>query len=466
MIRSLLVKTRRFLPPALALPALISLFLTGCNRYEDARQPLDFEAPIHFLSAEIPFSYPTPKAIPNPAALHQVEGASLSIQFHPDLPAAQLRVVRLPKSLHATEAAAHVLAESGVIQDGDILTVYRPEWAQINGYGNIQLGQGHAALAFIETAPDGKRFVHTVENPLHYSSRLTHAEHYGGHDLMNVIRPSLNQKQKANLVAWGRRALQAGPEKVQFYKNYGKPYEFRTAPGERSPTATGYLPVDLAKCILYPGKEYACGTYCSELVWGLLALRNLNPDEVLKRFPAPDAPGLNDWLKPRATPFVKPLPGASSNVTGSPGLMQGPDLQLRRVMGGNDTRRHQYLLEHVLLLEEPNPAKTAGLMSSGHRDSARAYLPKVMQMRDYYGTRKEAAPFVPQLNLGVAPNYSPTAFFILGNKPANLLTKNKFRYVATVSFRPPRQSLAAKPGQPLEPTGAPEPKSKKSAPSR
>lgn len=436
---------RRLLP---FLPLLTGLVLSGCNRYEDTRRPLDFEAPIHFLSAQVSSSYPTNKAISNPSYLKQIEGASLSIQVHPELPSAQLRVVQLPKTLHATEAAAHVLAESGVIQDCDILTVYRPEWSLINGYGNIQLGQGHAAFAFIETAPDGKRYVHTVENPLHYSSRLNHAEHYGGHDIMNVIRPNLTKRQKANLVAWGQRMLQAGPEKVQFYKNYGKPYEFRTDAGERAPTATGSLPVDIAKSALYPAKEYFCATYCSELVWALLALRNINPDDVLKRFPTPDAPGLNEWLKAKAIPFVNPLAGATANAVGMPGLMQGPDLQLRRVMGGDDERRRQYLLERVLLLEEPNPAKTSGLMSSGHRESARAYLPKVMQLREFYGAQKESSSYVSQLNLGVAPNYSPTSFFILANEPARFLQKKKFHYVATVSFRPSRQAIADAPAAP------------------
>lgn len=449
--------------PVLALPAVAAFLFTGCERYVDARRPLDFDAPIHFLSAQVSTTYPTNKAISNPAYLQNVPGASLTIQEHPDLPAAQLRVVQLPKSMHATEEAAHVLAEAGVIQDCDVLTVYRPEWSIINGYGNIQLGQGHAALAYIETAPDGKRFVHTVENPLNYSSRLNHAEHYAGHDLFHVLRPNLTKSQKAHVVAWGQRALQAGPEKVQFYKNYGRPYEFRTTPGERAPSATGSLPVDLAKSLLYPDKDYFCGTYCSELVWALLALRNIDPDDMLKRFPSVKSPGLDDWLKKNATPFVNPLPGATSNVTGTPGLMQGPDLQLRRVMGKEDERRRQYILDRVLLTQEPNPAKTEGLMSSGHRESARAYLPKVMQLREYYGAQKEAKTFVPQLNLGVAPNYSPTSFFILANVPASPLSQKKFYYVATVSFRPTRQAAAAatpKPG-PVAPAPAPTPSASK-----
>lgn len=426
--------------PALLCSLTAGALLSGCSRYEDARRPLDFDIPIHFLTAQVASTYPTDRAIAHPDYFKQVPGASLTIQVHPDLPAAQLRVVQLPKSMHATEEAARVLAESGTIQDCDILTVYRPEWALANGYGNIQLGQGHAALAYIETAPDGKRYVHTVENPLNYSSRLNHAEHYGGHDLFNVIRPSLTQPQKAHVVAWGQRAIQAGPEKVQFYKNYGKPYEYRTAPGERAPTATGNLPVDMAKSILYPAKEYFCGTYCSELVWALLALRNIDPDDLLKRFPTPDAPGLDDWLRKNAKPFVDPIPGACANSVDSPGLMQGPELQLRRVFGGDDARRRQYLLDKVLMLDEPNPAKTASYMSSGHRDSAKAYLPKVAQLRDYYGPQKEAPSYITQLNMGVAPNYSPTSFFILANEPGGLFRPKKFNYVATVSFRSPGQA--------------------------
>jgi len=424
--------------------------LSSCDSYDDTRRTVDFEIPPHFMSAEVASTYPTPKAIAKPGYFDTLEGASLSIQTHPEMPAAQLRVVQLPKTMHASHpngrkealAALH-LAESGVIQDCDILTVYRPEWSLINGYGNVQLGQGHSALAFVEEGSDGKRYVHTVENPLSYSSRLNHGEHYGGHDIMNVIRPNLSKGQKANLKAWGQKTREATAAKVRFYKNYGKPYQVR---GDELPSsATGNLPVDLAKAILYPDEDYHVGTYCSELIWGLLALRDIDPEEVVSRFPAVDADGLNDWLRRKAKPFVDPLPGATAHPTSSPGLMQGPDLQLRRILAGDNQRRRDYLLENVLLLEEPNPAGTAGLMSSGHRESARLYLPKIKQLRAYYGPKDEAASYIPDLNQGVPPNYSPTSFFILANKPGGWFSRKKFHYVATVSFRPRNEAVAGQP---------------------
>ncbi|MEO0445572.1 MAG: hypothetical protein AAF191_05785, partial [Verrucomicrobiota bacterium] len=161
---------------SLASVAGVILLLSGCGGGGTAgpQEPLQFPVPLHFLSANVESDYPTTKAIPNAAALEQIEGASVSIQSDPDFPAAQLRIIQLPPAMHAKQAASHVLAESGAIQTGDVITVFRPEWSRVNGYGNVQLGQGHAALTFIQEDEEGKKFVHTLENPLPYSSRLNH----------------------------------------------------------------------------------------------------------------------------------------------------------------------------------------------------------------------------------------------------------------------------------------------------
>ena len=124
--------------------------------------------PLHFCSVNVERSYPTSQAIPNAAHLKTV-GGSVAILPHPDSTTAQLRVIKLPASMHAKPTAARSLAESGAIQDGDVLVVFRKEWSRANAYGNLQLGQGHAALATISQDEKGK-IVKTVESPLDYSS--------------------------------------------------------------------------------------------------------------------------------------------------------------------------------------------------------------------------------------------------------------------------------------------------------
>ena len=112
---------------------------------------LDFDAPQYFLSSNVERAYSTSKAISKPGVIRALEGASLSIQTHPHNPDAQLRVIQLPKSYLATKDAARILAKSGAIQECDVMVVFRPEWAGLNGYGNLQLGITHSALATIKT---------------------------------------------------------------------------------------------------------------------------------------------------------------------------------------------------------------------------------------------------------------------------------------------------------------------------
>lgn len=79
--------------------------------------------PLHFCSVNVERNYPTSQAIPNAAHLKTV-GGSVVILPHPDSNTAQLRVIKLPSSMHAKPSAARALAESGAIQDGDVLVVF------------------------------------------------------------------------------------------------------------------------------------------------------------------------------------------------------------------------------------------------------------------------------------------------------------------------------------------------------
>ncbi len=388
------------------------------------RLPADW--PLHFCSTNVQKNYPTAKAIPNVEAITNA-GGTVAIMAHPDSDTAQLRVIRLPGKLHAKPDAARVLAESGAIQDGDVIVVFRKEWARANAYGNLQLGQGHAALTTIAKDERGK-IVQTVESPLSYSSHLDHPGHYGGHKTFQILRPNLSESQKSNVANWARRILEK--QEVQFQSDYGAPY-FTRIQGKDANS----LMIDLALSTLYGGGEPPAA-FCSELIWALLGLRNVSPDEALSRFPAggDGKGGARQFIASNAKPIFDPMPGVTKDPMASPGLMQGPDVVLRTVFAGDDAKRRDFLVNTVLAPRSPKPSELDGLMSSGHQQTAIAFQPKIDQLRQWYGEQEEAASALPALNAGINPNYSPTSFSIMANSDAKGANGKLIHYVGTVTF--------------------------------
>jgi len=414
--------------------------LTSCRKGGGAPDvqktfPLDFTVPIHYVTHNVESNYPISQAIPSPRAITKVEGASISIQAHKDNGAAQLRVIQLPKSLQSNPEGARILAESGAIQDCDVLLSYRPRWAAFNGYCNLQLGVSHAALATIDST-GGKKIVKTVESPLSYSSNLDYAEHYGTLDLMHIIRPVLTDTQRKNVKAWALQTLATDKTKVTFFTDYGTPYQNRKI----AAPATGNLPLDLAKTVIHPKSKMSVGVYCSELVWAFLALRDLNPADLAKEFPDGSGKDPSAAIKAKINPMFQPLPGASSEPLKTPGLMQGPDVQLRALIS-NDAERRKFLLDNVLITKVTNPAETEGHLSTGHAMAANMFrATKLPKLREYYSVKNEDPAFISVLNTKIYPNYSPTAFFALCNLPKE---NRSFNYVGTVSYLPRAEAVPA-----------------------
>jgi len=395
------------------------------DKVTGTKLPVDW--PMHFCSTYVEKTYPTSRAIPNPPVI-TTAGGTVSIMAHPDSAVAQLRVIRLPGKLHAKPDAARVLAESGAIQDGDVLVVFRKEWAKANPYGNLQLGQGHAALATVDQDAKGK-IVKTVESPLSYSSNLDHPGHYGGHKTFQVIRPNLTDVQKVNVAKWARLVL--AKEELQFQGDYGAPY-FARFKG-KDPES---LCVDLALATLYGAEGEPVAAFCSELIWALLGLRDVNPDDVLKRFPqGGDAKGgARQFVASNVKAIFPPMVGATRKPLEFPGLMQGPDVVLRRVFAGDDAKRHEFLINTVLAPKTPTQTELDGIMSAGHQKTAVAFQPKIDQFKLWYGEKKESPGYLKDVNMGINPNYSPTAFSILANSDAKGPNGKLLYYVGTVTF--------------------------------
>lgn len=385
---------------------------------------LDETWPLHFCSPNIETRYPLKEAIPSASRITEF-GGEIETRRHPDYSSAQIRLVRLPKSIHATKKAAEVLAACEILQDGDIMLALRRPWSKANAYGNVQLGIPHSALATVQS--DGETpFIHSLESPLSYSSPLNHRPHYSGFDTFHIVRPNLTARQKENIGKWGKAIVMKN--NVQFQSDYSLPYQLR---GEsRDEKSIG---LDLAMNTLFdvgPG----CDAYCSEFIWAVMMLRDIDPDEVLSKFPAPDEKGAEQkYIAARLKPLFEPMPGVTRDPVNRPGLMQGPDVLLHQIIDDKKVRR-QYMLDSVLLTRDPVSPDSKALMSSSHIKTAVAFMPKILQLRQWYGEQKESSSQIGALNAQVAPNYSPTLYSALANSKHRSGGEKTFRYVGTVVF--------------------------------
>lgn len=313
-----------------------------------------------------------------------------------------LRLVHLKKSYQATKLASEALAENGVIESGDILLSFRPAWADTLAYAHVQLGISHAALAFV-VEMDGKKYVHSLESPMSYSSFLNSPHQYGDLEAFHIVRPTLTEVEKSNLKKWAKLTT-SHPDRFAFFQDYGTPMYKRGLPGVNHPIDQVRL---LAKVIKEGGTTFSC--YCSEFVWTFLGLRKCSPDE----FPSGNL-----------EMFFDPLKGLYQEDPKA-GLTQGPDAALRN--SGNPNRT-QILTSKVAVDFLDSPSDLQGRMSSGHQAVARANKPKMDLLKRYYGSG-EPAGMVSEINQGIIENFSPTAFLIRSHAGLNGL-----KYAGTVVF--------------------------------
>lgn len=320
------------------------------------------------------------------------------------------RVIHLRKSVQAKKQAAIDLAQSKLVQTGDILLSFRPLWDKTLAYAHMQLGVSHSAVAFI-VSEGGSEFVMTLESPISYSSPLNSQEHYADLDAIHVIRPALDDAQKRNLEKWARQII-SNPSRFEFFTDYSMPMYKRGLPGISTPKdEIGFL-ADVAL-----GKASSTfQSYCSEFVWSLLGLRNCDP--------ANFDPGC---IAPAFSTAEGMMTGIIPKVSGDAGLVQGPEAALNGGMiGGNE--RTVLLTKSIFVDVLSDPSLLAGRMSSGHLKVAEANKENMAVLNGYYASGEPEA-LAAGINSGVIGNVSPTSFLIRSNAGVD-----GFRYVGTVVF--------------------------------
>lgn len=358
-----------------------------------------------------------------------------------------LRLLVVNGSRPRTESS-QVLADTGLIQDGDVLLSFRPEWYETLRYSHIQLGVSHAGVAYVDRAADGKRHIYNLDMPLDEEtvgadkkSRLS-SKHYLDAPLVHVLRPkNVSDKQRKNILGWLRllaaSAKRAYKSLLFFNSDYASPNFRRNAPLK--------FVGDLGRIALRSRIETPIQMYCSEFAWSLLALRDCDPISDAASFQNEDAPSC---IKPIFDPMPVTGTFAIAADKTSPdltiGLVDGPVIMTDTLVSkeaGLEVRNR--LIHRLFSLASGKPEH----ISSGHKAVETAILkdnPDFYQhLETYYqmtGIKNvDADPrfqaVAQAFNSSQLENYSPTSFQIHALLPREAAIK-AFEYVATLAYVP------------------------------
>ena len=326
------------------------------------------------------------------------------------------------------DGMARRLAQSGLVQTGDILLAFRPEWGGAGAYPNLQMGISHTGIAYVK---DGT--VHNLDNPLddefigEGAQTELNSEFYRSINFVHVIRPrNLTPKQRANLVDWATRlnaaAKEVFPSKISFNEDYNDP---KYRPGEPPLFVKRIGQIALGQDTPEP-----VHVYCSEFVWSLLALRNCVPDDNRQAFSGSGMPVC-------VTPIMQPM-GATGTILGGKnrngytGLADGPLLVVSSL---NLPRAERDRMLQSIFVADPEGMKR---MSEGHRDIAQRMQEKFAKLEVYYRNAVgglwsgiKARVIGAAINQSIPPNYSPSSYLINTLLPPGNPNRT-MDYVATI----------------------------------
>jgi hypothetical protein len=326
------------------------------------------------------------------------------------------------------DGLARRLARSGLVQTGDILLAFRPEWGRAGAYPNVQMGVSHTGLAYVK---DGT--VHNIDNPLDDEfigeGKLTefNSEYYKSINLIHVVRPrNLTERQRANLVEWASRLNAAAkriyPEQIDFNQDYNDP-KYRPGQPPMFVKRVGQLALGQEA----PGKV---ALYCSEFAWSVLALRNCDPEDNKQAFAGAGMPVCVSPVMQPMTPTGTYLAG--KNPYGSAGLADGP-LIVVEALGLPQVQRDR-MLQSIFVADPEGMQK----MSEGHRDLAQAMQDKFAKLEGYYRNAVgglwsgiKARVIGSAINKAIPANYPPSAFLVNTLLPPDNPNRT-MDYVATI----------------------------------
>jgi hypothetical protein len=349
---------------------------------------------------------------------------------HPDAIKAEAKV-GLRLIVAGRGGLAKRLAQSGLVQTGDILLTFRSEWGGVGPYPNVQMGISHTGVAYVKGG-----VVHNIDNPLDDefigSGRVTqlNSKHYRSIGFVHIIRPrNLTDAQRANLAGWASR-LNAGarrfyPSKIEFNGDYGNP-KYRRG------RSLGFVK-HLGQVALGQNPPGTVDMFCSEFAWSLLALRDCDPDKSADAFKRGGVPSC-------ISPALRPMRATGRYVGGKSrraytGLADGPLVVIAALKLPPEERDR---MVKAVFTENP---KLYARMSQGHREIAKSNAANFAKLESYYrdalrggwrGLRARVRGTA--ISLKIKDNYSPTSFLVNTLLPPD----SRYRtmdYVATIVFR-------------------------------
>lgn len=340
--------------------------------------------------------------------------------------------------------AARSMAESGLIQTGDIIISTRPKFANSLQYLALQLLNTHVSLAVV-VKEGSRKVVYNLDMPmdaemlggkaLGFGKSVMDSNHFTEENenlMLQVLRPRLTDAQKQNLQVWLEKAL----AKAQKKSIYGSSISFNSdynSPTYRENENLSFVQ-DTARLLL--GQKMLehdhMQMFCSEFAWVMLSLKDCNPD------------GSN--LNSCAQEFFKPMQMLGSVFSNG----QATDQSLFGMIDGipsliQQTGANPQIAMNLIDFALPGLEKEAKGLSAGHKGVAQAMAPLIAQMNGYFkltlsqnaqlieGARAQINPLTPR-------NYSPTGFGVHAAMPNEIngqtVEQKKMDYVVTIKYVP------------------------------
>lgn len=275
-------------------------------------------------------------------------------------------VVNQSKDSAGRLKAATTLGSSGMVQTGDVILSFRPEWYASLPYSHLQLGVSHTGVALLTPNNDGSQTLHNVDMPLDSetwggaSNDFLNSKHYVEAPYLHIVRPIAlhdgvnDEQERQNVEQW---LLLLRKNASKFYKNplsFNSDYMTSNYKTDSDGNADLTFVADLARLSLggriqgrYGSKGYSM--YCSEFAWAVLSLRECDPNVEKDAFLRGETPSCVKEIMP-AMPILGNYQTAFSLPDGSKKTLDGAPLEVGLADGA-------MMIADVMTRDDKTPAR-------------------------------------------------------------------------------------------------------------
>jgi hypothetical protein len=330
-------------------------------------------------------------------------------------------VVKQKRELRRTQIQK--LFTKGLLQTGDIILTFRPDWEHTIVYSHVQMGISHTGMAYVKNGS-----IRNFDMPLdsfHNGADLEsqfNSDHYLESDAFHIVRPrNFSAEKQIKLLTWIETIKKNIPE-VRKKKIFGFNVNYMSPRIDKDGKGYDFV-TNMARTYTNRASE-AMRVFCSEFVWALLSLSQCSPDD--PQIADPKISGAKC-----VKPIFNPLPMLSADAK-NVGLAEGPLAVLRSL--------DIPIYEKDQLMKEMFNEGDLARLSSGHRKLAEEGMIKTfanlliaIYPTKLHGMGSAITPAMKGLNALSGRNYSPTSF-LLNTMLETADPERSFDYVATVIY--------------------------------